>query len=250
MSIVPSTYRLMRDRMLIRAAKRYVTGGVARQWELSGPLQLELLKRNGCSPESKVLEMGCGSLSAGRHIMGFLQPGNYVGIEPNKWLIDAISRDEAIARLIRERRPTFLYNELFDASAANITFDYVLSHSVLSHAAQSQFELFLVNIRKVIHKNTTIIASLRMSDKRGRPKKDSNDTEWRYPISPNQRRIRRLLRLPIPPGNTYFSFATVQAVAGAHGFEVSWEKEYREYFLRHSPAECHDWVVFTPHLGA
>jgi SAM-dependent methyltransferase len=244
MSIVASTYQLMRDRMLIRAAKKYVTGGVLPQWELSGPLQLELLKRNGCTPESNVLEIGCGSLSAGRHIMEFVNPGCYVGIEPNKWLIDAISRDPAIARLIRDRRPTFLHNELFDASDANTLFDYVISHSVLSHASRAQFELFLTNVARVVHPHAKVIASLRMSDKRGRPKRDANQEKWQYPLSPNQRRIRRLLHLRIPPGNSFFAFPTVEALAERHGFDVSWEKEYREYLVRHSPVEHHDWVVF------
>jgi SAM-dependent methyltransferase len=245
MSIATSTYEFVRDRMLIRAAKKYVTGGVLRQWELSGPLQLEVLKQNGCTPESKVLEIGCGSLSAGRHIIEFLLPGHYVGIEPNRWLIDAISRDRTIGELIRARRPTFLHNESFDATALGTQFDYVISHSVLSHASRAQFEQFLDNLKKVIHPNSKILASLRMSDRRGRPKKDANQDEWQYPVSSSQRRIRRLLRLPVPAGNSYFSFPTVTTIADLHGFKVSWEKEYRDYFVRHSPVEYHDWVVFT-----
>src|SRR5262249_52364147 len=60
---------------------------------LSGQLQFELLKREGCRPDSKVLEIGCGNLHAGVPLMQFLEKGRYVGMDLNKWLRQSRMKD-------------------------------------------------------------------------------------------------------------------------------------------------------------
>jgi hypothetical protein len=40
--------------------------------ETSGRLQFEILKKEGCVPASRVLEVGCGCLHAGVHLMQYL----------------------------------------------------------------------------------------------------------------------------------------------------------------------------------
>jgi SAM-dependent methyltransferase len=214
-------------------------------WGLSGQLQLDLLKEIGCTPNSKVLEIGCGCLNASVPIMKFIEPGNYVGVEPNKWLIDTILEDEEVAELVRTRKPRFLYDASFDATSANTQFDFVISHSVLSHAARPQFELFMRNLRKVLKPSGKILASLRMTGKKGNPLKDSNDSTWVY-HSRKKRALMRLLGLKAPRGVSHFSFDTVQAMAAANGFSVVWEKRFREHFTKYSPFEHHDWIVLSP----
>ena len=56
-------------------AQRYVATS-----RTSGELQLELLKLEGCMPQSSVLEVGCGCLNAGVPIMRYLHRRHYVGI--------------------------------------------------------------------------------------------------------------------------------------------------------------------------
>src|SRR5450755_3994037 len=127
-----------------------------------GNLQLELLKSNGCTPESHVLEIGCGCLVAGRPIMEFLLPDRYVGIEPNSWLIAAVREGlPGTSELIVCKRPVFLSNEDFDASATHKRFDFVISHSILSHAAHWQLPLFLDGIKRVLAPSGVAIASVR-----------------------------------------------------------------------------------------
>lgn len=239
---------LMGDRRkkIVHDAKSYVTGGLPQVWGISGGLQLELLKRNGCVPTSKVLEIGCGCLNAGVPIMRFLEPDNYVGIEPNKWLVDAILQEDDVAALVKDRRARFIYTDAFDASSANTLFDYVISHSVLSHTARAQLELFMRNVRAVVKPTARVVASIRMTDRKGNLHRDSNDTEWQYPVSKVERVARRLVGLKVPPGVTYFSFETVTKIAQEHRFDVTWEREYREFFTKTSPAESHDWIVLTP----
>jgi len=69
--------------------------------EASGQLQLDLLKFEGCVPESFVLDIGCGTLNAGLHIIRWLELGHFAGIEPNKWLVDTALENPKAAETVR-----------------------------------------------------------------------------------------------------------------------------------------------------
>jgi SAM-dependent methyltransferase len=190
--------RLPRDPL--KRARRYV-----RSDAVSGSVQLELLRREGCVPTSHVLEVGCGALSAGAYLIDFLDADRYVGIEPNRWLIDAALRERRVRRAVREKRPVFIDRIDFDASEAGRRFDFVLSHSVLSHAAHWQLDQFLANVVRTLAPNGRILASLILAEgnpygSTGTPdKRDSMHTEWQY------------------PGISWFSLATVVDAAARHG---------------------------------
>src|SRR3979409_1971899 len=55
------------------AKARYYVGAGSEPAAI-GDSQLELLKKSGCTPDSTVLEIGCGCLIAGLPIIGYLKP--------------------------------------------------------------------------------------------------------------------------------------------------------------------------------
>ena len=132
--------------------------------ETSGGLQLELLKREGCVPSSKVLDIGCGCLSAGLPIMRYLDIGNYVGIEPNRWLIEAALESEEDKAIFVGKNARILFRDDFNASEIGTRFDFVLAHSVLSHAAHWQLGQFLGNSASVLGPWGKIMASIRLAE--------------------------------------------------------------------------------------
>jgi cyclopropane fatty-acyl-phospholipid synthase-like methyltransferase len=201
--------------------------------EVSGQLQLELLKRQGCRPDSKALEVGCGRLHAGIPVMQYLDKGNYAGVDPNVWLRETAMKDRRIRRVIAERQPRFLSVDDFDASELHTKFDFVLSHSVLSHAAHWQLETFLRNVSKVLAPGGRIVASIRLAEgnvygSAGTPdKKDSMDQEWQY------------------PGGSYFTLSTIKKTADVVGLTAVHIPEYTEFYIKTRPKEYHDWIVFS-----
>lgn len=58
-----------------------------------------------------LLDIGCGSLRAGRFFIMYLKIGHYFGIDPEKWLIEEAIRKELGIDLIRIKKPTFSYDE-------------------------------------------------------------------------------------------------------------------------------------------
>ena len=78
-------------------AQIYV-GNVGETADIVGSVQLELLLENGLEPSDHVLDIGCGALVAGKPLLEFLEPGHYVGIEPNVWLLDAVLTSDSAVR--------------------------------------------------------------------------------------------------------------------------------------------------------
>ncbi len=199
----------------------------------SGEIQFEFLRRQGLTPSSNVLEVGCGFLNAGCHLMRFLEPGRFVGIDPNEWVREKAMEVEEVRALVEATRPTFLSVDDFDASSLGIEFDHVLSHSILSHAAGWQLGQFLKNVGKVLAPEGRIVASLRLAEGNpygNRGSKDGEDTnhpEWRY------------------PGGVCFKKSTVIATADEHGLVADHVPLYTEMLTKVRPSEIHDWIVFS-----
>jgi cyclopropane fatty-acyl-phospholipid synthase-like methyltransferase len=196
--------------------------------DIVGDLQTELLVLNGLEPHHRVLEIGCGALVAGRSLMTLLEPGHYAGIDPNVWLIEAaISGDPAVRELVNSKRPIFLFNEDFDGTAAG-RFDYVLSHSILSHAAEWQLPLFMAAVKAALTEAGVALASIRFTDEAGQLQGDSHDREWVY------------------PGNSFFSPETAAAAATSAGLRCEWVEDYRRMVTDRAPTNFHDWIRLTP----
>ena len=180
---------------------------------------------NGAQPDSHVLEVGCGCLVAGRPILQFLEPDHYVGIEPNSWLIEAVMAGlPGTKRLIAEKRPVFLQRTDFDASSLGRRFDFVISHSVLSHAAHWQCPQFFKGVQKVLSDSGVAIVSLRFFDKDNNLMGDSLSPNWVY------------------PDVSYFAWESIQKFAAEENLAVEWRKDYREFFVRSAPSNYHDWI--------
>jgi cyclopropane fatty-acyl-phospholipid synthase-like methyltransferase len=206
---------------------------------VSGRLQMEVLQREGCMPGSHVLEVGCGCLSAGLHLIEWLDADRYVGIDPNPKLREAALKDPNSRQLVERKRARFLSNTEFDASSLGTKFEYVLSHSILSHAAHWQLPLYLKNTAKCLAPGGRIVASIRLAEGNefgspGTPdKKDSMDEAWVYPTKED------------PAGVSWFSWATVVRQAEAFQLEARVVPDYTKFYTETRPREIHDWVVFT-----
>jgi cyclopropane fatty-acyl-phospholipid synthase-like methyltransferase len=207
---------------------QYFVGNVGLDYHKVGLLQVELLKMNGLQPDARVLEIGCGCLVAGRPLLQYLKPNRYVGIEPNQWLIDAVLEGLPETRhLFDQKRPVFLHNADFDASALGLKFDFIISHSILSHAAHWQCPQFLQGVKKVLAPSGVALASLRFYDENKRLMADSHSPEWVY------------------PGVSYFAWETVRKFAADQQLRAEWREDYREVFTRTAPSNYHDWIRIT-----
>jgi cyclopropane fatty-acyl-phospholipid synthase-like methyltransferase len=202
----------------------------------TGKAQLELLKLAGARPSSQVLEVGCGALHASIPIIGFLDAGRFVAVDPDVELREAYLNRRRVRSLIGEKRPIFLATDDFDASALGVEFDYVISHSILTHAASWQLPQFLKNTGAVLAPGGRILASIRLAEGNqfGCPGNsgDSGEDHWVY------------------PGVSWFSIETVRRVASEAGLDVWVKPEYTALMTRRRRRHNHDWLLLARQDGA
>jgi len=131
--------------------KKYL-GGKAEVWELRGSFQLYFLKKMGLQPSCKLLDIGCGPLRAGIHLIKFLNQGNYCGVDYNESFIRAakkIVEDKGLS----EKKPTLHAVKNFDFSCLNGNFDFAIAFSVLNHCNRFQRHHFLKVVHKTLKRN-------------------------------------------------------------------------------------------------
>lgn len=106
--------------------------GPREQYDVMGATQFALLYALGLRERHRLLDIGCGSLRAGRLLVPYLAPGNYVGIEPHSWLVEEAIAHELGSEIIELKSVTFSDREDFEVAGLG-EFDFVLAQSIASH---------------------------------------------------------------------------------------------------------------------
>lgn len=110
-------------------------------WHNKGALQFLLCTSLGLRWRHDFLDIGCGSLRAGRWFIPYLNPGKYHGIEPNVKMVDLGIEREVGTELVEVKRPVFWHNDTFSLdSSFNRQFDMMLCHAVMIHISKPDLE--------------------------------------------------------------------------------------------------------------
>lgn len=143
-------------------------GVPAKNFELSGREQFIYLLQAGLTPQSKVLDIGCGVLRAGYWLIHFLDPDCYCGIEPHQGRLD-LGRNQILEpQVLQCKRPRFDTNADFDASVFSEQFDFFLAYSIWTHAPKKQIQLMLENFVRYTRPNAAFLLTYQPAS-------------WRYP---------------------------------------------------------------------
>lgn len=149
------------------------------QYDFMGATQFRLLTALGLREHHKMLDLGCGSLRAGRFLMMYLAPGHYCGIDPNPWLIeDAITR-ELGAELAALRAPRFDHGSDFNAGVFGESFDFIVAQSIFSHTGPELVHQALRNCAAALKPGGLMLATFIHSD--AAPEMPVEAPGWTYP---------------------------------------------------------------------
>jgi len=127
-------------------------GGKAERWDKRGQFQLQLLIDNGLKPEHKLVDVGCGPLRAGEHLISYLNESNYTGVDFNDSFIK-------VAKELTEgseKNPTLYVVKDFQFEGK---FDYILLFSVLNHCTSEDRLKFFTNVRANLKEGSKIVIS-------------------------------------------------------------------------------------------
>ena len=139
---LPNVYARQLTPLEIAEGKhRDLVGGL---WDLAGPQQLRFLVARGLRPWMRLLDLGCGCLRGGIHLVRFLDRGNYYGIDVNASLLAAGRRELEEAGL-GDRLPSgnLLRNDGLEGGRFGVDFDVVLAHSLFTHLPAAWLRRYL-----------------------------------------------------------------------------------------------------------
>ena len=128
-------------------------------WEALGTLQFRFMVDQGLEPRHVLLDVACGSLRAGVRFIPYLEPGNYLGIDMHKKLIDAGVEIELGKKLYALKKPEFVVSDQFEFDSFSRLPDFAIAQSLFSHLTANDIALCLRNLRKVAKPDTRLFAS-------------------------------------------------------------------------------------------
>lgn len=148
-----------------------------------GGLQFTILFELGLREDHTLLDIGCGSLRAGRLFIPYLNKGMYYGVEPNQSLLqDGFLHELGTGTASIVKSPIFNHNSdfyfKFHGRSPKSGFDYLLAQSIFTHATRSQIQTCMKNAAEVMHKWSIFVATY-FNATNGDGADDPK--EWTYP---------------------------------------------------------------------
>lgn len=123
---------------------------VGGRWKKMGRFQLDFLIENGLEPSSRLLDVACGPLRAGIHLVDYLGADNYYGIDINETLIDAGYEVELPAELRRKLPRDHLRSTGRFECDFGVEFDLAMAQSLFTHIPLNDIRLCLYQVAKVM----------------------------------------------------------------------------------------------------
>lgn len=132
-----------------------------------------LLTALGLRGRHRLLDIGCGSLRNGRLLIPYLEPGNYVGIEPQRWLVEAGIEMQVGSDLVRLKRPRFHFGYDGQVLDPDERFDFALAQSIFSHTGPDLMAGWLETAARHLTETGALVATFV-------PGADSGEEGWVY----------------------------------------------------------------------
>lgn len=131
-----------------RGAHRAFVGG---RWDQHGKTQLDSLVSQGLRPDHTFLDIGSGAFRAGRHLIDYLEPAHYYGIDINKSLLE-VGYENELSDEQRAKLPlgNIHATDRFDADFGGVQFDLAIAQSVFSHISLNNARVCLHRVAKVM----------------------------------------------------------------------------------------------------
>ena len=149
--------------------------GPPEDYDLVAAMTFNLLTTLGLRQNHTLLDVGCGSLRIGRLLIPYLNAGNYVGIEPNRWLIDEGISCETGRDQIEIKHARFYHASSTAGLPPNETFDFAVAQSIFSHCGPDLIQGWLRDISSHLKEAGVLVATFLIGND------DCEKEGWFYP---------------------------------------------------------------------
>lgn len=161
-----------------RGAPHPTLGGNLRSgpFEEAGRDVFEFLRGEGLQPSDICVDYGCGSLRVGQHLMRYLDPGNYWGLDVTDRFI-AMGRELVGEETLRRAKPHLhRITPEVRARVADANPDVLLANAVLPHVRPVGLDRLLRLIASVMGPSTRAYIGARLAQR----VEQTGNRSWRY----------------------------------------------------------------------
>lgn len=154
----------------------------ASKWQSAGKSTFkQLVDKTDLTPQSRVVDYGCGSLRIGQHFISFLAPRSYMGIDVTDDFI-TMGLDLLDNSLIDEKKPDFGFVDTDTDIERAIAHDadLLFAHGVHFHIHPDELGRFYSNVSRIVHRpGSFIVLNTQIADE---PKRYHN-RGWAWPLN-------------------------------------------------------------------
>ncbi|WP_309396695.1 class I SAM-dependent methyltransferase [Cerasicoccus maritimus] len=156
----PASYKsvaLSDEGIELESYKKYLGGG-ADMWDLRGKFQLDLLRELGLTHASRLVDIGCGPIRAGRYFIDFLDEGSYCGFDYNVSFIDA-ARKIVIEEGLSPKGPVLEMIDDFNIDSLNLKNwgEFGIAFSVLNHCNTKSRKAFFNRVLPMFKQGASLV---------------------------------------------------------------------------------------------
>jgi cyclopropane fatty-acyl-phospholipid synthase-like methyltransferase len=147
--------------------------GPEESYDAHGKTVFDLLIEEGLEPSHNLLDIGCGSVRLGKHLIPFLDCKKYHGLEPDKkWLTKGLE-NEVPKDILDLKKPTFSHVSDFSLTdfdefsrwpRAQTNFDFAVACQVFIHCGVEQLKQCLANVSPRMNPNARFYISVYISE--------------------------------------------------------------------------------------
>ncbi len=114
----------------------------------------QLAKEQGLRPEHTCIDFGCGSLRVGRHLIDYLEPRRYLGLDVVSDFYEA-GRALLPPALLAEKQPDLrVLDDHSILAARQLESDFVVSFAVLKHVPPVELDAYFANLTALMAPRT------------------------------------------------------------------------------------------------
>jgi hypothetical protein len=173
--------RLEGEKGIQELGHREYVGGM---WEEVGRLQFQFLIQQGLKPNHCLLDIACGSLRGGVHFIRYLEPGNYLGIDKERKLIELGIKKELGWRTYSDKKPEFLVSANFEFQKFSKRPHFAIAQSLFTHLNAADICLCLRNLKQFVGPGHTFFTTFFKGD--SAQNQDSSHSQVNFLYSPDE----------------------------------------------------------------
>lgn len=153
--VFPNT-KLQGPQGIKQIGHRDYVGGL---WDQMGKLQFDFLVSQGLKPTDYLVDIACGSLRAGVHLIPYLEVGHYLGIEKEIDLIHAGIEKELGHELFEQKKPELVISDSFEFEKFTARPTYGIAQSLFTHLPPLMIDDCFSKLRRVMQPNGAFFAT-------------------------------------------------------------------------------------------